>query len=311
MAQIALIRITEEKHVAGGNEAWELFKAADHPGTRVAALEALEATASADSALVGEMNTYLSALNELQRTSRRPDPQLVLALVRTLGSIADPASFQALFGARTAGYPGEIASAAEAALFGVRGNVTELLTAVMRKGSSAERRDAFALVAASPTIAEQAKAELAEEALRAALTMSAPGQEDRAAARDLRASAMGALARARWSRATPLAMEHFSTATVEYDRREVGADYVAAAADGLGAMGTHQAAERLAVYLELLNSYREAGRPYDERIVLAVIANLGRLGDKASFATLSYARYLDYSARVKQAAADAIHNLKW
>ena len=76
-------------------------------------------------------------------------------------------------------------------------------------------------------------------------------------------------------------------------------------------MGTHEAAVRLTQYLVLLNSYTEKGQGYDEQIALAVVSNLGKLGDKAAFDDLIYATYLNYSAQVKKAARQALESLKW
>ena len=311
MVVLASGKVAEEKYREARATVWGLFKAAAEAGARVAALKALEATAAGDRQLVAAMAEYLEAQNALVATQNRPDPQVVMAMVRALGAIRDPGSFRALFGAHSAGYSAEITAAADAALLDIEGDLRELLGAVVRSGSPAERRDAFALAMSSSKIDQRGKAALAEDALKAALALSAPAQESRLVGRELRASAMAVLESTRWSRATPLAVEHFSTAALEYDRGQVTLTYLIAAANGLGAMGTHEAAERLTDYLGLLNSYRESGKAYDEQIVLAVIANLKRLGDKVGFANLSYAQYLNYSERVKQAAKDAISSLKW
>jgi len=129
--------------------------------------------------------------------------------------------------------------------------------------------------------------------------------------RDMRRVALSILSDQKWSKATPLVIEHFGMTLVEYERGIVANDYLIDAINGLGSMGTHEAAERLTLYLELLNSYTEHGRSYDERIVLTVLDNLWKLGDKVAFANLSYTQYLDYSNEVKKAARRAIDNLKW
>lgn len=311
MASLASARIAEEKHGEGRTAAWALFQATGDLDTRVAALKALEVTAAADKPLIAAMASRLEEQNRLLAGGGRPDPKLVLALVRTLGSIGDPVAFSPLFQAHVAGHSAEIAAAAGAAVLANRGDLRELLGAVIRSGSLRERHAAFALAAATPRIDQQGKAALAEDALRAALAAASADGQTIQISRELRASAVAVLESARWSRASAPAVEHFSTAALEYDRGQVSIAYVVAAANGLGAMGTHEAAERLAAYLEMLNARRELGRPYDEQIVLAVVVNLGRIGDKSAFAALSYARYLDYSEQVKRAVTDAISSLKW
>jgi hypothetical protein len=76
-------------------------------------------------------------------------------------------------------------------------------------------------------------------------------------------------------------------------------------------MGSHEAAVRLTQYLMLLNSLTESVQEYDGRIVLAVITNLGKLGDNVAFDDLMYAQYLSYSPEVKRAIRQALENLKW
>ena len=98
---------------------------------------------------------------------------------------------------------------------------------------------------------------------------------------------------------------------LEFDRGVVPKGYALNAINALGSMGTHEAAERLSLHLELLNSYTEHSKVYDEQIVLSVLLNLMELGDKVAFPTLSYTQYLNYSDTIKKAAKDAIDNLKW
>jgi ectoine hydroxylase-related dioxygenase (phytanoyl-CoA dioxygenase family) len=75
-------------------------------------------------------------------------------------------------------------------------------------------------------------------------------------------------------------------------------------------MGTHEAAKRLALYLEVLNSYVENGRTINERVALEVIRNLGKIGDRVAFDHVLYTRYLDYSRSVKQAAQEVLQDLR-
>jgi hypothetical protein len=76
-------------------------------------------------------------------------------------------------------------------------------------------------------------------------------------------------------------------------------------------MNTHDAAARLTQYLVLVNSYTEKNKGFDERIVMAIVANLGALGDKVAFDDLMYTQYLSYSPSVKKAARSALDKLKW
>ena len=85
--------------------------------------------------------------------------------------------------------------------------------------------------------------------------------------------------------------------------------YLIKAIEALGSMKTHEAAKRLTLYLELVNSFTENGRIYDEQIVLAVIYALEHIGDRTASSALLYTRYLNYSKAVQKAAQDALQEL--
>ena len=76
-------------------------------------------------------------------------------------------------------------------------------------------------------------------------------------------------------------------------------------------MGSTEAAQALALYLQLINAQTEQGSPYDEDILLASIIALGELGDKAAFDYLLQIGYLQYTEAVKRAAKDALLKLRW
>jgi hypothetical protein len=97
----------------------------------------------------------------------------------------------------------------------------------------------------------------------------------------------------------------------EFDRGLVDRNHLLDALGSLGAMSSHDAAVRLTQYLVLINSYTEKGKVYDDLVVLAVLQNLGALGDKVAFDDLMYTQYLNYSSGVKKAARAALDKLKW
>ena len=105
-------------------------------------------------------------------------------------------------------------------------------------------------------------------------------------------------------------IENFEIAALEYDRGKTDKTYFLAAIDGLGAMRAHEAAERLTLYLGLLNSYTEGGQKVDEQITLSVINNLGLLGDQVAGDNLLFVAFIDYPDGVKEAAREAFKNLK-
>jgi HEAT repeat protein len=79
----------------------------------------------------------------------------------------------------------------------------------------------------------------------------------------------------------------------------------------LGAMGTSEAAQALALQLGFFNFQTEKNGDYDEAVILALINALGELGDKAAFDYLLYVGYLNYPDRIQASAREALNRLRW
>jgi RNase P/RNase MRP subunit POP5 len=129
--------------------------------------------------------------------------------------------------------------------------------------------------------------------------------------REIRKMAVLALGERQWSAATPLLIENFDATLQETDRGLADKSLLLEAIAGLGNMQSSEAAVRLTQYLVLLNSYAEKGQGYDEQIVMAVVTNLGKLGDKTAFDDLMYVQYLNYSGNIRNAARTALEKIKW
>ena len=174
-----------------------------------------------------------------------------------------------------------------------------------------QKRDALHLAISSATLPDEQKGEVAEAALGLALGTISTTAQDRLLLRGMRTEAARTLRERKWSKATALMVEHFNQTLLEFDRGIGDKAVLVEAVHGLGAMGNHDAAVRLTKYLVLLNSYAEKGQGTDEQVMLALLENLGRLGDKVAFDDLMYIQYLGYSARIKKSARQAQDSLKW
>jgi hypothetical protein len=115
----------------------------------------------------------------------------------------------------------------------------------------------------------------------------------------------------KWQKASPLAVSHFKLMLADYAKGAASKAEFLDAIACLGAMGSTEAAQALAIYLQFINGQTEQGIPFDEDILLADIAALGELGDKAAFDYLLQIGYLQYSDAVKRAAKDALLKLRW
>jgi PBS lyase HEAT-like repeat len=163
----------------------------------------------------------------------------------------------------------------------------------------------------SERLGSDQKALVAQFALDVSLHTNAADAAGKAGFRDMRFAAARALGDRKWAQAAPLLVENLDTTIGEFDKGLVDSNRLLDAIDELGATGTHDAAVRLTQYLVLINSYTEKGRPYDEKLVTAILTGLGNLGDKVAFDDLMYTQYLNYPATVKKAARAALDKLKW
>jgi hypothetical protein len=311
MALIGIAEAGEEGYEETFPLLWALFMETPEPLMKTLVLQSLSPNLSSGSNINAEMARYLSRQNALASVSQPIDIQVTLAVIKALGTIGDPVAFEALFGARTAGYPRTLTEAADRALRSLEGDLSEHLAALIRAGTPQEKYEALVLAAGSEKIEDGEKAELAETALRVGLSLKSTSPNDQPILLEVRGLAADILGDLEAARFTPVLIAHFSETVVEYERQTVSAGFLVSAIEALGGMGTREAAQRLTLYLELLNSYRENGRVVDERVILAVVQSLGRLGENVAFADLSFAQYLDYSDRVKTAAKQAISDLKW
>jgi len=289
---------------------WELFAIDKETTVRLEIMLTLGEIAAGDQEIIEKCNNWLSKQNSLIQSGTTVDNQIVAACVASLGKLGDTSSFPILFTARNSGYSDEITKYAEEALYKISGDFKELLIGVMEKNTIREKYEALLLGLQSEEISDEEKGEIAEAALRIALITSAPLQEEIQILRQLRYQAILALTEREWSKATPYVIDYFDLTVLEYDRGLINKAVFLAAIECLGAMRNSEAAERLNLYLGLLNSYIEGGQKVDEQIALAVVNNLGKLGDQIASDNLLFVGYIDYPDTVKRAAREAFKNLK-
>jgi hypothetical protein len=258
------------------------------------------------------LTLWLESQNSLFQTGKVPDMPVVLTAVKALGALGDPVAFPVLFATMNLGYTEEIGRQARLSLLAIQGDYRTQFTSILRDSPLTEKKLALDMAMGFPRLSDADKGAIAEFALDVGLHTASADNESRTLARELRFQAARALTGRRWSKATPLAIEHFDAVLLEYERGLVDRRYLVEAINLLGDVGTHEAAVRLTQYLVLLNAYTERVREFDSTIVLAVIENLGRLGDKVAFDDLQYVEYLkSYSPEVLAAARKVRAGLRW
>lgn len=312
--QLAILAI-DQMEAAGYTEGrfsiWKLFDTDDETGLRISCLNALGTLAQGDEEIIEYLNVWLRQQNTIFQTGKVPDVYVISAAVRALAQLGDKSSFPVLFNTMTIGYTDDISRSAREGLFRLGGELKENLIGILKDSPLEEKKLALQMAVETDRLDENAKAEIAQFAMDVGLHTAAVDNPSRQIARDIRYIAAQALTERKWAAATDLAIEHFDTVLLEYDRGLTDKRRVIEAVECLGAMGTHEAAVRLTQYLVLLNAYTERQQEFDNIIVLAVVENLGILGDKTAFDDLLYAQYLSYSSEIKNAAREALDNLNW
>ena len=314
MKELALLAIglaKESEYTNARYSLWRLFTIETDMVLRIGILDTLSTIGRDDKKITGFLTEWLDTQNNLQQSGTKPDLQVVAEAVRTLGALEDKSAFSVLFTTKELGYSERISSLATQAMNSLEGDLAEFILDVLKNGSIKEKLAALKMALESESLGDVEKAELSGYALEVGMYTTTSDITDQGLSREIRFAALNKLSGMKWSKATSLAIEHFGMVLLEYDRGTASKTRMMEAVDGLGNMGTHEAAQRLTLFLELVNSYTEHGRAYDEQIVLSVLGNLKKLGDKVAFENLSYTQYLEYSQAVKKAAQDAIDNLKW
>ncbi len=316
VTQIAFLAIDEIKNIGYSDSKyalWQLFTEDTSTTMRISILEALRIMGKNDDRILTNCIEWMELQNTLFFSGSRPDNQVVSSMLLALGEFGSSLAFNSLFSAKVLGYSEEISVLAGNALFKLDGNMKDMLIGVVESGTIFEKREALkmGLDLNNDRLNDAEKAELAEFTLEIAIYASTGDQVEKSYIRDMRFESIIALTKHKWSKATSLVIEHFGVTLLEYDRGIVAKSRLLEAIDALGNMGTHEAAERLTLYLELVNSYTEHGKVFDEQITLAIINNLNILGDKISFDHLFNTKYLNYSSIIKQAAQEAADNLVW
>ncbi len=289
---------------------WELFTIDEDTYVRIEIMNSLGKIATGNQAIIVNLNSWISSQNSIFRTGGRVDKQVIAEAVTTLGKLGDKSSFPVIFSTGSLGYSEIISKKSKEALTNLNGNYKDMIINVIEKSPIEEKNIALKDVFKNKELTEEEKGEIGEVALEIGLYTSTADLTAKESLRQLRYEAIRRLTELKWSKAAANVIENFDVTILEYDKGLTRKTYLLEAVAGLGAVGTHEAAMRLTLYLELLNSYTENGQPVDEQIILSVIRNLGLLGDKVAFDYLLYTGYLNYSNTVKKAARESLDNLK-
>jgi len=309
MSVLSVNMIRKYKYAPASENLWNLFGVYKDSLVRVPLLQTLAEVAVGNPVILKELNSFLDTQISLYKSGVRLDLAVLDAAVFAVGRLGDSSSFPYLFAAYTASVNKAITERAGTAMAALKGDYASFLAEVIRAHAPAEKYAALEAGLRGDALPPEKRGELAEAALAVGVSYLSPSPGDQSYIVALRTSAARELTAREWQKASPLAIKHFYDFQAQYNRGQVSKSNFLESVALLGAMGTIEAAQSLALYLQLINTETEQGKSFDEQITLAVVNNLGRLGDKSSFEYLLYIGYLQYPESVKKAARDALQKL--
>ena len=288
---------------------WQLFNTFVDENVQVEILSAL-GNMTPDLIVTEELNKWLNIQNERFRSGMSVPEQVVAEAVVTLGDMGNSSSFPIVFSTGSAKYSDDITYKANHALKNLEGSYSQSLMEVIKSSVPTDKISALNLAIDDLEMPIEEKGSLYKMALDIGLIVKVDDSNDEQLIRELRYSAVRQITVLKWADASDLVIEHFNLANLEFEQGISSKSSVLEAISCLGAIGTHEAAARLTLYLEFMNSYMENGQGTDLQISLAVMNNIGIIGDSVAFDDLLYSGYLDYPASVKKAAREALNSLK-
>ncbi|HOV63012.1 MAG TPA: HEAT repeat domain-containing protein [Spirochaetia bacterium] len=310
LSKIAVRLISKKPDPKAAYYLYRLFESDKNTEVRIAVLNGLSVAALGNQDIIARLNEWLSAQNSIYKSGGTVDRQVIAEAVVTLGKLGDPSSFPYLFSTGVIQYSADISYKVNEALKHISGDYKAMLVDVVRRGTLTDKLFALRTGLAQDSLGIEGKGELTEAALSVGLRTEVKSTEDEEILKTLRYEAVSALAVLKWTKASPLLIEHFDRTYSEYKNGTASKPFLLDAIRALGSVGTHEAARHLTMFLDTLHGSMESGKPPDEEVMLTLIDALKTLGDKIAFDALFYTEYLDYPASVKKAAREALNNLK-
>ena len=306
IALYAIDRIEEGSYDPAARLLWTLFEEFGGNTMRIRILETLREVGSGNAELILDLNGWVQAQVSLFRGGVSPDLQVFRNAIITVGALSDNSSFPMLLDAQLAGISQQISDDARAAMEQLPGDYVELAIDTTTDRLLAERLPALEYFVTDESLSDEEQARVAAAVLTDTVTEVLRDPTAIEAQRQLRYRAVQVLARVSYPDATFSLIRHFDLTFADYDRGRTTKTWVLEAIAALGNTGARAAAVRLTAFLDLLNTYTERDRPYDTQIMLAVITNLGRIGEEVAYDSLFYVDLLNYPRRVKDAAEEAL-----
>ena len=285
---------------------WLLFEEYRDIQARQRILASLAELGQGDEQTVFFVNGWVQAQNNLKRAGTIPDLQVMFAAIQAIDELNDPTSFPVLVDTILVQHSARISEASRSALFGLDTDPVVRANEMIADRNAQDKLPVLEFFLEADELSEEQRAEIALATLQDALSITTRSVVIVRELRQVRYRAVDYLREQEYPPASTALISHFNDIFLAYDRGQVRKVYVLDAIAALGTVGTEEASQRLADFLDLLNTYTENDRPYDTEITMATILNLDQLGHPVAYDSLFYASLLDYPAQVKDAAREAM-----
>ncbi|MDR2471057.1 MAG: hypothetical protein LBD09_02975 [Treponema sp.] len=289
----------------GAETLWQVFLHFPDRAIRYEILKTLPVLKSP--ALASEAASFLAEQNSRYGSELGFDPGLLSGLFGVLGALGDDGCYPVLF-ASTLIYSGDLETEARRALYAVPGDLTAFCQAVILRNPPEEKLEAFRIGMNREGADAGEQSLLAEAALEAALASSAASS---ARYRELCDLALRFIGESGAVRSLPLVLKYYNQVQWAFRSDPSRREELAAAIACLSALRDAESARALGLQLGLYNSRSGPLSPEEEEIALALIGALGGLAYKASRDTLYYAAAFSPSGRIREAAEEALAQLRW
>ncbi|GHU54575.1 hypothetical protein FACS189442_1000 [Spirochaetia bacterium] len=298
----------------------EVFLSYRDTETRLHVLDAMVVSGKGDPRIPEALSTFLADQNNLRRTGTDINYITFSAGLSALASLTPPgekAYFSLLLAIITTDYPNNIIAEAEKAVRSIGGDYYQFLIDILRKSPVREKLTAFRAgtdtgkYSWAKQFSAAQRGNFAETALEVSIYLHPVTAEDKAALAALQSEAIIILKDMKWSRAEPLVIKYFYRMQTEFQNESVPGERFLEAITCLGAMGTVEAAQILALQLGYFNSIMERTGDFDESLTLVLVNALGEIGAKSGFDYLRYVSHLAYPENIQNAARVALGQLKW
>lgn len=291
-----------------GNKLLAVFDLFEDDTVRISVLDRLSSSQSETyhDFAVTLANNYLKTLPDDKTNSPVTEKAIV-----SLGNIGNSDSFKIIYDGWICDKWQTFNNEAEAAIKKLSSQSLPDVIKAISEADTSTLNKYFSLIKNNSEITNSFKAEIAENALSAAIHNTEDFSENMADAVAVQLDALQIISENNWTRAARLADRFFPLAKEEYKTGVMSEEQFINVINYIADLSSAESAATFSDYLAELNKNAEKNIFAAESVMLAVIKSLGEMGNKSAFDNLLYVTYLDYSDDVKNKAREALSKLKW